>query len=240
MSAAGPGALLGAFRLLTAVPLPPGRGPEPAGAATAWFPLVGAAVGGALYLVLSLPLPPILLGALALLASAALTGGLHEDGLMDTADAVLAPGEREQRLAILGDPRVGAHGVTVGVTVLLLRFALLGLVSPVAAPVAAVVGRWTMAVSLAAVPPARAVGLGAAYRRGARPLTASALALGLLGLAALVAGPLRTGSAVALGGSTAAVFAWFAVRRLGGLNGDGHGAAGLLSETAALVAFVGP
>ena len=40
----------------------------------------------------------------------AATGGLHLDGLADTADAYFSYQNREKRLEIMGDPRIGAFG----------------------------------------------------------------------------------------------------------------------------------
>lgn len=185
---------------------------------------------------------------------------------MDTADAVFLPGGRERRLRALKDPRVGGFGATAAGTVLLIRFSLLATVAPVGALAAPVAGRWAMAISLARGPALREEGLGAAYREGARPVLASLVAalllagvvsigapLGTPGAPALAggllpAGPepgpgtahlaLRVGSAVALGGAVARGVSALAVRRLGGLNGDVHGAAGYLAETAALAAFL--
>ena len=53
-----------------------------------------------------------------------LTGGLHLDGLMDTADGILSHRPREQMLEIMKDSRVGAMGVIVCVLHLLLKFSL--------------------------------------------------------------------------------------------------------------------
>lgn len=262
------GSLAGAVRLLTVVPLsrwwPDPSGP--AGRATVWFPAVGAGLGVVFCSLLVLPVPRAVSAAAVLLASAVLTGGMHEDGLMDTADAVFLPNGGERRLGVLKDPHVGGFGATAAGTVLLLRFSLLATVAPVGALAAPVVGRWAMAASLARGPALREEGLGAAYRDGARPILASLLAALLLAGIVLIgrqlgaagapafAGDLlgsgfrmesgtaglaiRVGSAGALGG----VIAWgvsdLAIRRLGGLNGDVHGAAGYLAETAALSAFL--
>ncbi len=54
-----------------------------------------------------------------------LTGGLHLDGLMDTADGILSHRPREQMLEIMKDSRVGAMGVIVCVLHLFLKFSLL-------------------------------------------------------------------------------------------------------------------
>jgi adenosylcobinamide-GDP ribazoletransferase len=50
---------------------------------------------------------------------AVLTGGLPLDGLADTFDGLLLHGGPERRLSAMRDPRVGSHGVTAVVIVLL-------------------------------------------------------------------------------------------------------------------------
>src|ERR1700682_3230665 len=76
-----------ATALLTRVPIPPPDGAMPAGLARAQraFPLVGAMIGLVVGLVdlslLAMGIPPLAAAALALGASAALTGALHADGL---------------------------------------------------------------------------------------------------------------------------------------------------------------
>lgn len=255
------GALKLAVQLLTVLPTPPRvPGPSgPPGRATAWFPLVGAAVGAPAVLLLHLPVPRIVAAAGAVLALAAVTGALHEDGLMDAADALFVPGDRERRREVLADPRVGGFGVTAVVTVLLLRFALLAEIRPVGALVAPLLGRWAMAVSLARAPALRAEGLGASFRRGARPGAATLVVAALLGGVAVARALARGGppgpdaglpgglpmaeaarllGAWALAAAVAGAFGALAVRRLGGMNGDAHGAGGYLAETAALLAFL--
>src|SRR3712207_299876 len=80
------------------------------GFAGRWFPLVGRLLGLLLWAVQSIAgrfLSPLLAGGLIVLAWAALTGGLHRDGVADCCDGLLATTSRERRLEILRDPRVG-------------------------------------------------------------------------------------------------------------------------------------
>ncbi|MCB1498494.1 MAG: adenosylcobinamide-GDP ribazoletransferase [Bauldia sp.] len=93
------------------------------------FPLVGAlvgAVGGAVLLLAAwLHLPPLLAAGLAVLATVAFTGALHEDGLADTADGFGGAGSAQRRLEIMDDSRIGTFGVIAVVFSLLLRVAAL-------------------------------------------------------------------------------------------------------------------
>lgn len=79
-----------------------------------YYPVVGALLGLVLYAVALLlsGLPTIMLASIILLLWVVLTGGLHLDGLADTADAwVGGYGDPERSLAIMKDPRSGPIGV---------------------------------------------------------------------------------------------------------------------------------
>lgn len=227
--------------LLTAIPMGKAARPGPVSPwVTAWFPVVGVALGGLLYLTWSIPIGPTPRAALVLALWVALTGGLHEDGWIDCADAALAPASRQRRLEILKDPRAGAHGVTAVTLLLIMRFAVLIVVPSVALLVAPVVGRWAMACSLAWARPVRATGLGARYAAaGVRGVAPSIVSIGILSAIALSVAPAATVAwAVAAGGVVGFLVAFFLSGRFGGLTGDGHGAVGLASELAALAMFV--
>ncbi|WP_271411569.1 adenosylcobinamide-GDP ribazoletransferase [Pseudomonas sp. Q1-7] len=122
--------LLIALQFLTRLPvrLPGMPAPAQIGRSMLWYPLVGLLLGsllvGAAYL---LEGRPAMLSAAVLLALwVGLSGGLHLDGLADTADAwVGGYGDRERTLAIMKDPRSGPIAVVVLVVVLLLKFAAL-------------------------------------------------------------------------------------------------------------------
>lgn len=236
----------GAVRFLTVAPLPHGGtrdpGSERRGAATAWFPLVGLLLGLVLAAVrAALPNDGLLGPTLVVAAWVALTGGLHEDGWADCADAAFAPVTRARRVEILGDPRIGAHGLVAVLVLLLVR---LGAVADAAwwallAPPA--VGRWAMVVSLRMALPLRSTGLAASMAPHARPVRASGwLAVALVAAGAVVGGLGLAQRAALLismtvvGAACGVVVGVVLQRRLGGLSGDGHGAVGLAAETGAL------
>ena len=228
-----------ALRHLTVLPLAADAREEHASPVHAllWFPLTGALIGAFAAAMLALPLPALPRAALALAAWAALTGALHEDAWMDSADAALAIATRERRHEILKDPHVGAHAVTALAIALLLRFSALGIAAWIAPIVAALCGRWMMVLTLAHFRAARTDGLGARFARDARAWPATAFALVML-CALSAAGGARVLLAGAVALTVGGVMArWLSVR-FGGLSGDGHGAAGYAAETAALVAMV--
>lgn len=235
-----PAGLRIALRHLTVIPIAD-RGEETAAGragSLAWFPVVGLMLGSVLCVAVQLPIPPLPRAAVVLGLWIGLTGGLHEDGFMDCCDAAFAPASRERRLEILKDPHLGSHGVSGGVVLLLLRFALLASVPAGAVLVAPIAGRWAMVWTLARGRPARATGLGARYAEAARWGPASAVAAAALSGVALVASPARTGVAIALAAITAGACALFLDRRFGGFTGDAHGGVGIVAETAALLGFV--
>lgn len=227
--------LLAALGLLTVLPVPArARSDASLRWTTAFFPLVGLLLGAVLYAAMHVPLEPPLRAALVLLLWVALTGGLHEDGWADAMDALFAHVSSDERLRILRDPRIGAHALSGTVLLLLVRYGAL-VTAPAATVLAApVLGRWAMAVSLARAPGLRPEGLGARFGARAGVPAPTLTAAVILAVLAAVTGPLLLLGAMAAGAGAAMALAVLLVRRLGGLNGDGHGAVGLAAETVAL------
>ncbi len=217
---------------------PFGGAAMPTPAALPWFPIVGAALGAALggmwWLAAELWSRPVA-AAVVIVADLALTGMLHLDGLIDSADGLVAPMENERRLEVMADPTAGAFGVGAAVGVLLLRWAVLASLGVSITALACLwcASRCVMAVATTRVPYARPGGLASAFvTRRPRWLPVGGLLLGAalagLGGLAVVAG------VVALALSSAAVLG-LADRRLGGFTGDVLGAAGLVGETIGLL-----
>ncbi|GIP38780.1 adenosylcobinamide-GDP ribazoletransferase [Paenibacillus sp. J31TS4] len=223
-----------------------------------FYPLVGAVIGlflaggGALA---GWGLPPFPSGVFVLALWVGLTGALHLDGLMDTADGLLSHRSRERMLEIMKDSRVGAMGVIAGVLVLLAKASLLVSLldrgwAGAALPLACVPvwSRWWMVASIAGWPYARAEGggMGGLFRGVTlRSAAASGAAAAALTFALLLAGGFGAARAAAavcvLAGLTAAA-GWLLNRRiagrLGGLTGDTYGAVNELLELTLLAALV--
>jgi adenosylcobinamide-GDP ribazoletransferase len=94
------------------------------------LPFVGAAIGLVMYAVSILMLDMANVGTLLaavfiVLAGIVLTGGLHLDGWADTSDAFFSYKDRDKRLAILEDPRLGAFGTMALVLLIVVKVALL-------------------------------------------------------------------------------------------------------------------
>ncbi len=83
--------------------------------ALCFFPVVGFVIG-LFYLAVFkvsdiLGFNLFLKGALLMAVPIIITGGIHADGFIDTADALSSYSERERKLEILKDPHAGAFGI---------------------------------------------------------------------------------------------------------------------------------
>lgn len=217
-----------------------------------WFPAVGLLVGavvGALAAAGTAAVDPLTGAAVAVAVGALLTGGLHEDGLADTADGFGGGWSPEQRLVIMDDPRQGTFGVLAIVASVVIRVAALAhlagdRVHPatawtvvLVAPVVHLLARGWAVAALVTTPPARGDGLGRTAAAPPGPRSGLALALAAwVAVALLVVGPAAAGAALAAGAGATVAMVALARRKIGGLTGDVAGAVEQLAEMAALVA----
>src|SRR5262245_33731562 len=177
----------------------------------------------------------LMAAVLAIAALAVLTGGLHLDGLADTADGLGSRRPGPQALEIMRRSDVGPMGVAALVLTVLIQITALAAIPPgwpgAAALVTAVVTSRVGAVLATGAPAARAEGFGALIAqttsRPIRWLAAALLLVVVISAGAAADGPhlaLRGGSAGVCGLAVAAAVRWFACRRLGGMTGDVYGA----------------
>lgn len=235
--------LLAALGLLTRIPVPARvwRAPGVQARSLPWYPLVGLLLGASLAALAWLlrEAAPLLMAALLVAAWAWLTGGLHLDGLADSADAwVGGMGDRERTLAIMKDPRSGPAGVSALVLVLLLKTAALASLAGSAWQwlwLAPLLARAGLTAAFLALPYVRAGGMGAGLAGAARAPCMAALLATLL-IVAIVA---RLHGLAALLAAVAVFGLWRRAcrKRLGGMTGDTCGALAELVETAVLVAL---
>ncbi len=237
-------ALTLALQLLTRLPVPslttPPQ-PRELGLSVLFFPGVGLLIGAllagmhtALWLI-----DPGVLAALVLTVWVLLTGGLHLDGLADTADAWIGgQGDRERTMAIMKDPRSGPMAIVVIVLLLLTKFAALQVLLAGDAVfvllLAPVLGRTVIVLLLITTPYVRPDGLGSPYATYLPRRSCSVLVL----LIAVATAALLEG----LGGVLLAVLtiSFIGLRhslmtRLGGVTGDTLGAVCELTEVVALL-----
>lgn len=128
----------GAVGVLTRLPLR--RVSDLPGAAA--FGLVGAGIGilaaAPLWLIGGPGQEPGLAAVAAVAVVAILSGGMHLDGLADTADALLAP-DAERAEAARQDPRIGPGGAVALVLVMAAQLVALGSLTLSSPPIAAAV-----------------------------------------------------------------------------------------------------
>ena len=249
-----PRGLAAALMLLTRLPVP---SPKPwceqlTTAATAWYPVTGsivAAIAGTGMALLAWGGVPWALCALVSVAlEASLTGGMHEDGLADTADG-LGGGTATARLAIMTDSRIGSHGTLALIFVIGIRATALAGIGESAGAAAAMMSlvaagalsRAALPVLMRALPNARAGGLAA--MQGCPKLKHVLLATGssMLVTIGLLSPPTALLS-ILLAVLVGAGIGWLAARTLGGITGDVLGAAQQMVMAASLcgVATLGP
>jgi adenosylcobinamide-GDP ribazoletransferase len=232
--------LAGAIQFLTVIPIPSAG--ASIGESAIFFPLVGAMIGAAasgVYLLLVRLLPISISAIGTLLFLVLITGGLHEDGLADAADALRSGRPAEKILAIMKDSRIGSYGGLALLFSILIRWqalSALGARSTVALIVSETLPRTAVVVLSHATKPVGG-GLGSAMSGSlSRRVTLAAAAQGLL-IAALLAP--RLSPALLLG---TAVILWAAreyfQRRIGGVTGDCLGATAQLVEAFSLLTFV--
>ncbi len=240
------------LRFFTRLPLG-GKGRAPDFRRIGWAtPLAGAVVGalGGVTLLAAheLRFSAALAATLAVAAETFATGALHEDGLADVADGFGGGRDREAKLAILRDSRIGTYGAVALVLTLLLRVEAVAALTRTSLPNGAAalvlggaVARAAALAPLAWLPAARSEGAGAsASALGAmvmRPVAATALllaaALGLLELEIV-----RALFACVVAGVVTRVFISVTRRHIGGQTGDVCGAAAALAEVATLLALL--
>lgn len=203
-----------------------------------YYPLVGVMIGMMLFAAASyLHTHTLLTSAIVVTLWAVITGGLHLDGVADSADGWMAGiGQREKTLAVMKDPLVGASGVLTLVLVLLLKFAavvhLLEAGALFVLLLAPLVARTAALLLLATTPYVSPTGI-ASHTANQLPTRVATAVCGLI-LVMLIS--ISPSVAILIGLS----FWWLRramLRRLGGMTGDTAGALIEIIEVLFLVYF---
>lgn len=224
---------LGAVQFLTVIPIHGSTGSP--GHSAVFFPAIGALLGvvsGGLLQIAGRPFGSSLAALIALTVVILLSGGLHEDGLADCADALRAGRTRERMLAILKDSRIGVYGALALIIVLAIRWQALTRLS--SHPVLAVAGILAMSrgsmVLLASITPRAGEGLGASFAADVSRGTTVLVALQVIA-ASVLCGWRSLPVLVVTLGTVVAAKAYF-THRLGGITGDCLGATCSVVEAA--------
>ncbi|MBR4749411.1 MAG: adenosylcobinamide-GDP ribazoletransferase [Abditibacteriota bacterium] len=148
--------------------------PENLSRSLCWMPLAGAVLGVIVIVIASLTarvyLPDCARGALIAAAYVLVTGGIHLDGFCDVTDALAACRDREERMRILKDPRLGAFAVIGLVCMLVFMAGVMGGLNQKGLYVCAigfVLSRCFAAAALLRLPLMRDEGMAAAFQKTA-------------------------------------------------------------------------
>lgn len=210
-----------------------------------YYPLVGLFLGLILLLISAFisAQSPLLISAILLTSWVMLTGGLHLDGLADSADAWAGGlGDKEKSLAIMKDPQSGPLAVVILMLTLLLKFtaieSLLQTDNIVLITIPLVLARAGVLLLFLTTPYVRQQGLGSAIaehlpRHQAKLVVLVSFISGWL-LIDLV--PLLVVTAVTL--TTFYSLRALMLKRIEGMTGDTAGASIEILETVILIALV--
>lgn len=210
-----------------------------------WYALVGLLIGIGMALldgVLCALLPGTLLpSALLVVALIGVSGGLHLDGVADSADAFMSSRSRELMLNIMKDSCIGAMGALSIASLLLLKFAALASLTGEARWAVIILiplaGRAAMVLPLATLSYARPGGLAELTRQQARPRHALGAVLVLLFSATLLLhlyGFLIVAAVLVV----TLLFGRYCRNRIGGFTGDTLGATCELAELSTVIIAV--
>lgn len=217
------------------------------------FPLAGGILGFlggiALFIADALHLPALACGFIAIGTLAAMTGALHEDGLGDTADGFFGAANRERRLEIMKDSRIGTFAaitliVWVGIKASLLAtilerigpgYAVLALIAAESASRAAMLALWH------ALPSARPGGLADSIGQPdwETLVCASGLGFGFLAIGLVPSGGFTAVIyALVIVSGLLYAFSKLCMAKIGGQTGDTLGAAQQIASLAVLIGLV--
>lgn len=206
-----------------------------------FYPLVGLIIGLLIMLaaVIFSGVSEWLAAALVLVTWVVITGGLHLDGLADSADAWIGGfADRERTLQIMKDPNCGPMAVVFIVLLLLTKCAaievMIGQSQWVNLMIAPIIARTFIPVLFLTTKYVRPGGLGNALSVQQQPLPVWVVVIGVIAVIVSLLG--KTGIVMSLGALAAlVVMRSQMVGRIGGTTGDTAGAAVEIMETTALV-----
>ena len=182
--------------------------------------------------------------------SVVLTGGIHCDGLMDSADGLFSGREKDKMLEIMKDSRAGAFGVVSLVNVAALEISaiaelakILPMLLCIAVYAAPVIGRLAMVLAISIFPYARPEGIGKAFSKYATLKTFFvALVETIFLLSPLIFFEVEIFLTAIVSLCAAVLFALYfgkyVMLKLGGLTGDIYGAVEFLAEVLVLIIFL--
>ena len=223
------------------------------GESVKFFPAVGAVLGiisAVVVAAINFFGLPLLTSALGFASLIILTGGIHCDGLMDSADGLFSGREREKILEIMKDSRAGSFGVVSLVLVAALEVSTLAELAKFSTAQlcaaifsAPIIARLMMVVTIGGFPYARSSGMGKAFADfTTRRTIIFAAGETILLLLPLIFFDEKFFLCAAAASLVALIVTWkfasFATEKIGGVTGDVYGAVTTLSEMFVLITFL--
>lgn len=210
-----------------------------------WSPIIGIIIGLLLkisdQLLVLLHFPSLIRSGIIIAIWILITGGLHLDGVMDTADG-LAVLEKERKLTVMQDSLVGAYGMMAAIVLLILKWSALSELNQyrgLGLCLAAGWGRWGQVAAIAFYPYLKPSGKGAFHKKYLKMPQDILLGLIVLILISLSLKNITLISlTVILGSAIALVTGFYFARQLGGHTGDSYGAVVEWTETLFLCSLV--
>jgi adenosylcobinamide-GDP ribazoletransferase len=229
-----------AIQFLTRLPVPDNlkASEETLGKAAKFFPVVGVMVGagaGLTFWLLQYILPPSAAVLGAIIFTAFITNGFHEDGLADAFDGFGGGWTKEQALEIMRDSRLGTYGALALVFLVLGKYSLLLSLTPGQVwrwlIVAHTASRWTVLPLCAWLPYARAEGQG---KLVAKQIGKVEILIGsvTLFITVLLLSWQAALAAVLVAGLATLISGFYYRARLSGITGDCLGATNQITEVA--------
>ena len=223
------------------------------GESVKFFPAVGAVLGiisAVVVAAINFFGLPLLTSALGFASLIILTGGIHCDGLMDSADGLFSGREREKILEIMKDSRAGSFGVVSLVLVAALEISTLAELAKFSTAQlcaaifsAPIIARLMMVVTIGGFPYARPSGMGKAFAQfTTRRTIIFAAGETILLLLPLIFFDEKFFLCAAAASLVALIVTWkfasFATEKIGGVTGDIYGAVTTLAEMFVLITFL--
>jgi len=213
-----------------------------------FFPLVGAVIGAVMYgwfrLTMILPFGPGFNAAVYLLIPVILSGGIHMDGLLDTADALSSWQTMERRLEILKDSNSGAFAIITGLGYMVLYYGVMTEISARSIGVICIgfiLSRSLSGYSVVSFKKARNTGLAVAFANPAQKKVVQVTMIGFIIICLagmIVIHPVRGGAAAAAALLVFAYYRYMSYHYFGGITGDLCGFFTQIAELAIALAAV--
>jgi adenosylcobinamide-GDP ribazoletransferase len=199
-----------------------------------WAPVMGLILGGILcvcdYGLGFIEMPWLVRSTIIILLWLVLTGGLHLDGAMDSADG-LAVTDPSRRLAVMADSATGAFGAMAAIAILALKIVSLSVITQQRWLILLTIpawARWAQVLAIVLYPYLKAEGKGAMHSQGVLPipdLLGGLFALGLVAAGQFYWQPVLLVAAIpGIGLLLSYAVGKYFDRAFGGHTGDTYGA----------------